>query len=165
MHRACPKWLSTVDKYVNKRKLEEEENYLKFNTTLISKYLSKKLNIQPPLEPRYVEYIYRICIFNLSLFDTNINNNNNNNNNSINGWCDLLRNNDILSTEYFTDINYYHVYSYGNQLNTKLACMFFTGLINEVENFVFNKSKTRAVLKFAHAETIFFIVTMLVRKI
>src|SRR5439155_26796841 len=78
-------------------------------------------------------------------------------------WCDLLKNDDILSTEYFSDIGYYHVYSYGTPLNTKLACRFFTALVNEVENYVFNKSKTKAILRFAHAETIFFIVTMLVR--
>ncbi|CAJ0832111.1 12355_t:CDS:2, partial [Entrophospora sp. SA101] len=136
MHRSCPKWVSTLNKSKNKHKLEQEKNYLNFNVTSISKHLSRKLNIQPPLEPKYLEHIYRICGYDISLFDR----------------------------KYFNDIGYYFLYSYGNQLNTRLACRFFTGLVNEVENLAFNKSKTKAVLRFAHAETILFIITMLVRK-
>ncbi|CAJ0829011.1 9829_t:CDS:2 [Entrophospora sp. SA101] len=162
MHRSCPKWVSTLNKSKNKHKLEQEKNYLNFNVTSISKHLSRKLNIQPPLEPKYLEHIYRICGYDISLFDRsgkNINNGDGDGNGS--RWCNLLRNDDVLSLEYFNDIGYYFLYSYGNQLNTRLACRFFTGLVNEVENLAFNKSKTKAVLRFAHAETILFIITML----
>ncbi|CAG8496448.1 4615_t:CDS:2, partial [Dentiscutata erythropus] len=148
MHHACPLWLDTV-KESNFTRKQQEEKYLNSFISTISRRISDRLKIQPSLDPIHVDYIYRACSFAVSF------------SNKYDTWCSLLEKDDFLQLEYLLDLGYYYSYSYGYQLNTKLACRFFTSFVESVESYLTGRSQVKSTLKFAHAETIMFLATML----
>ncbi|CAG8754980.1 9272_t:CDS:2, partial [Cetraspora pellucida] len=148
MHYACPLWLATVNDSNFTRKWQEEK-YLDAFISIISRRISDRLKIEPPLDPIHINYIYRACSFAVSFSDKN------------DTWCSLLEKDDFLQIEYLLDMGYYYSFSYGYQLNTKLACRFFTSFVESVESYLTGRSEVRSTLKFAHAETIMFLTTML----
>ncbi|CAG8441004.1 3149_t:CDS:2 [Dentiscutata heterogama] len=148
MHHACPLWLDTV-KESNFTRKRQEEKYLNSFISTISRRISDRLKIQPPLDPVHVDYIYRACSFAVSF------------SNKYDTWCSLLEKSDFLQLEYLLDLGDYYSYSYGYQLNSKLACRFFTSFVESVESYLTGRSQVKSTLKFAHAETIMFLATML----
>lgn len=57
--------------------------------------------------------------------------------------------------------NYYR-FSYGNDLNKRLACKLITKLVNSVEKYMNGTSPVKAELFFTHSETLSFLYTILV---
>lgn len=119
--------------------------------SLIAERINKQLRVQPPIKPIHVEYIYRACGFEVSFFG------------NTSTWCSLLTDNDILVLEYFADLRNYYTYSYGSSLNSKLACQLVTSIVRSVDSFLKGISNVKATFKFGHAETIYFLITLLVR--
>ncbi|KAF0344406.1 phosphoglycerate mutase-like protein [Gigaspora margarita] len=149
MHYACPLWLSTVKESSNFTRKQQEEKYLNSFISTISKRISDRLKIHPPLDPIHADYIYRACSFAVSF------------SNEYDTWCSLLEKDDFLKLEYFSDMGDFYSYAYGYQLNTKLACQFFSSFVESVESYLNGQSQVKSTLKFAHAETIIFLTTML----
>ncbi|CAG8662691.1 8834_t:CDS:2 [Ambispora gerdemannii] len=145
MKKACPKWLSTVAR----RKNHEIVTYIKEKLSPIADRINQKLGITPPLEPIHVDYIHRACGFEVAFFRNTTT------------WCSLLTDTDLLTMEYFNDIQHYYLYSYGNRLNSLLACQLITSFVHAVDDGLAGKSEIKSVLRFAHAETIYFLMTLL----
>src|SRR5690242_7948373 len=70
MHNACPLWLATV-KDGNFTRKWQEKKYLNAFISDISRRISDRLKIEPPLDPIHINYIYRACSFAVSFSDKN----------------------------------------------------------------------------------------------
>ncbi|RHZ50270.1 hypothetical protein Glove_502g7 [Diversispora epigaea] len=147
MHHACPIWVNiSKNNPETKRQLE---TFLRTHLSLNVKRINDLLGINPPLKAIHLDYIYRACTFEVTVFDRS------------DTWCSLLKKDDFLKLEFYHDLLYYHYYSYGTLFNTKLACQYYTNMIKSVENFLDGKSQLKSILKFGHAETILFLITMI----
>ncbi|CAG8727585.1 4343_t:CDS:2, partial [Funneliformis mosseae] len=148
MYLACRRWNETVS---TNNKLLDEQAYAYGNKTLtqIANRLSETYHISPPLDPLLVLHVFNNCQFWLAVF------------NRTDAWCSLLSPKELLLTRYYYDLLYYHRYSYGHPLNTRLGCRYLTQLVNGVENYLNGNSSMIADLKNAHSFTIFMILTTL----
>ncbi|GES91251.1 histidine phosphatase superfamily [Rhizophagus clarus] len=147
IHRSCPLWKNTIDK--NNQILEKQvSEFTSTNLTEIANHISKKYNVKNLL-PIHTDYIYKACAFDIIFF------------NEYNSWCKLLRKNDILTLEYFSDMRNYYRFAYGNDLNKRLACRLVTKFVNDVDKYLNGTSTLKADLFFAHSETISFLYTFL----
>src|SRR4051812_24868617 len=115
MHQVCPLWTETVEKSktLTAQTTEFSTKYL----TKIAKRISKSLHLTSELLPEHANSIYKACAFAIAFFD------------ETNTWCSLLNKNEILEIEYFGDIIDYYSYSYGNELNEKLACSLVSNIV------------------------------------
>ncbi|CAG8463121.1 18576_t:CDS:2 [Acaulospora morrowiae] len=146
-HHICPLWVNTI-KYSPAFE-KQKKIFLHTYLSKIAERLSNRFGMRPPLKPIHVDYIYRACSYAVSYSG------------STDTWCSLLEEDDFLKLEYFHDMEKYYTFSYGSPLNTKLACKLYTSLVKSVDTFLEGKSSLKSVLKFAHAETIIFVTTML----
>ncbi|CAG8716776.1 7250_t:CDS:2, partial [Ambispora leptoticha] len=145
MKKACPKWRSTIARSTN----HEMITYIKEKISPIANRITEKLGITPPLKPIHVDHIHRACGFEVAFFRNTTT------------WCSLLTDADLLTMEYFNDMHHYYLYSYGNRLNSLMACQLITSFVRTVDNGLAGKAKFKSVLRFAHAETIYFLMTLL----
>ncbi|CAG8439130.1 13290_t:CDS:2 [Acaulospora colombiana] len=147
MHHACPLWTATVE---NSSVLKEQvEIYIHTHLSKIARRISNQLGIRPPLEAIHAEHIYRACSYAVTYSGR------------IDTWCSLLEEEDFLKLEYLHDMIKYYGFSYGSPLNARMACQFYTGLVKSVDDFLDGKSSIKSMMKFAHAETIIFLTTIL----
>jgi hypothetical protein len=148
MPLSCTFWNDTVAN--NNKVLDEQRS--RFESTKLSKIsdrISKEYDIQ--LEPIHTDYIYAACAYDLIFFE-----------NESFSWCNLLTQEDILTLEYFNDMKNYYTISYGNDLNKRMACNFFSNFVKEVDDYLKGNSTIKANLMFAHRETVTFMYTALV---
>ncbi|CAG8468610.1 25055_t:CDS:2 [Cetraspora pellucida] len=148
MWSACPRWNQTVG---SNFALYTEQTYSYGNKTLapIAERLTKKYNINPPLDPKLVPYLYYYCDFYVLQF------------NRTDTWCGLLSDDDLIFGRYYWNMRSYYQYSYGNPLNEQLGCAFVTQFVNSVEDYLNGKSRMVADLKFAHGFTDYVVLTTL----
>src|SRR5581483_9400248 len=105
----------------NNKILEEQvSQFASTNLTKISDRISKKYNV-PDLKPIHTYYIYKACAFDLIFFNDHDN------------WCGLLHQKDILTLEYLNDLKNYYEFSYGNDLNKRIACKLVSELVKSVD--------------------------------
>ncbi|CAB4374723.1 phosphoglycerate mutase-like protein [Rhizophagus irregularis] len=147
IHRSCPLWKDTVNDN-NKILGKQVSQFTSTNLTEITNRISKKYKVKN-LQPIHADYIYKACAFDIIFF------------NEHNSWCKLLRKKDILTLEYFNDMKNYYRFSYGNDLNKRLACKLITKLVNSVEKYMNGTSPVKAELFFTHSETLSFLYTIL----
>ncbi|CAG8452059.1 10843_t:CDS:2 [Paraglomus occultum] len=148
----CPLWRSIQRNNTTRKR--EMSLYVSKHFPAIVDRISKELSISPPLRPIHAEYIHRACGFEIALY------------NKSDTWCSLLRHDEFKTIEYLGDIGNYYMYSYGNRLNRVMACRLVTNFVERVERAIETRNKgdepwVRGVLRFAHAETIFFLTTLL----
>ena len=148
MHHACPHWAETVEK--NKILETQKNEFLSSYLTKIAKRISESLHLTPELLPEHADHIYKACAFSIAFFD------------DTKTWCSLLNKEEILEIEYFGDIINYYTFSYGHELNEKLGCVLISNIVKSVENYLSGNSTFKADLKFAHGETLEFLITTLV---
>ncbi|KAF0475505.1 phosphoglycerate mutase-like protein [Gigaspora margarita] len=68
---------------------------------------------------------------------------------------------DIIKSRYYWDMSIYYQYSYGNTLNEQTGCVYYTQLVNSVENYLNGSSIMVADLKNGHTHTMFLVLTIL----
>ncbi|RIB23552.1 histidine phosphatase superfamily [Gigaspora rosea] len=132
-HKNCPLANETV---INNNPEYNKQNYTYANTTLkpIADRMTKDYGIYPPLNPYLVPYIYDYCEFWVLHF------------NRTDTWCSLLSEDDIIKTRYYWDM---------------AGCVYYTQLVNSVENYLNGSSIMVADLKNGHANGIFQILATL----
>ncbi|CAI2188775.1 2305_t:CDS:2 [Funneliformis geosporum] len=148
MHNVCPRWLETIEK--NNVVLENEK--AEFNAKYLSKIanrISESYHITPELSPKQAEAIYKACAFAVAFYD------------ETRTWCSLFNQNEILEIEYYGDLLDYYLFSYGNELNEKLGCRLVSNIISNIDKYLVGNSTLKADLKFAHAESLQFLTTIL----
>ncbi|CAG8468651.1 483_t:CDS:2 [Cetraspora pellucida] len=137
MYNACPLWNHTIG---NNFTLYTEQTYSYGNKTLapIAERLTKKYNINPPLDPNLIPYLFYYCEFYVLQF------------NRTDTWCGLLSDDDLTFGRYYWNMRDYYQYSYGNPFNEKLGCAYITQFVNSVEDYLNGKSRMVADIKFGH---------------
>ncbi|KAF0373014.1 phosphoglycerate mutase-like protein [Gigaspora margarita] len=120
-------------------------------TTLkpIADRMTKDYGIYPLLNPHLVPSIFNACQYWVLHF------------NRTNTWCSLLSEHDIIKSIYYFDMTIYYKSLYGNPLNEQLGCVYYTQLVNSVDNYLNGNSIMVADLKNGHAHTMFAILTTL----
>ncbi|KAJ2721384.1 hypothetical protein GGI07_003995 [Coemansia sp. Benny D115] len=97
-----------------------------------------------------VSTMYSLCGYDQSLFA------------NPHHWCTLFDPELTSLLELRNDIRYSHVYGpYGHQINKNIACALFTQIIHDIDQAERDPSNAVSTLRFAHAETIMFISTLL----
>ncbi|CAG8824302.1 37103_t:CDS:2, partial [Gigaspora margarita] len=136
---------------INNNPTFDEQNHIFGNNTLkpIADRMTKDYGIYPPLDPYLVPKIYDACEFWVLHF------------NRADTWCSLLSEDDIIKSAYYVDMIGYYKYSYGNPLNEQTGCVYYTQLVNSVENYLNGSSIMVADLKNGHAHTMIPVLTTL----
>ncbi|CAG8558082.1 16226_t:CDS:2, partial [Gigaspora margarita] len=136
---------------LNNNPTYNQQNYTYANNTLkpIADRMTKDYGIYPPLNPYLVPYIYDACQFWVLHF------------NRTDTWCALLSEDDIIRARYYEDMTIYYQYESGNSLNKQTGCVYYTQLVNSVENALNGSSIMVADLKNGHAHTMFLVLTTL----
>ncbi|RGB44049.1 histidine phosphatase superfamily [Rhizophagus diaphanus] len=147
-HLACARWNQTV--FTN-NKLLDEQLYSYGNKTLkpIANRLSKEYNINPPLDPHLLPFIFNYCqayIVQFHRTDT---------------WCSLLSPKELLLLRYYWDLRSYYILQYGNPFNERVGCGYYTQLVNGVEDYLNGKSEMIADIKNSHGFTLLILFTTL----
>ncbi|RIB23542.1 histidine phosphatase superfamily [Gigaspora rosea] len=129
----------------------DEQKYIFGNNTLkpIADRMTNDYGIYPPLDPNVVPSIYDACEFWVLFF------------NRTDTWCSLLSEDDIIKLAYNVDMINYYKYSFGNPLNEQTGCVYYTQLVNSVENYLNGSSIMVADLKNGHAHTMLSVLTTL----
>ncbi|CAG8777030.1 18563_t:CDS:2, partial [Racocetra persica] len=129
----------------------QPQNYAYGNKTLapIAERMSKKYDINPPLDPSLLPYMFYYCEFWVLQF------------NRTDTWCGLLSDDDLILARYYWNMKSYFQYSYGNPLNEQLGCAYVTQFVNSVEDYLNGKSRMVADMKFGHGFTEFVVLTTL----
>ncbi|KAJ1805338.1 hypothetical protein LPJ56_006557 [Coemansia sp. RSA 2599] len=97
-----------------------------------------------------ISNIYTLCGYDMSLFD------------EAGHWCSLLDTHTLSLLELRSDIKYSRVYGpYGPSLNRRMACALFTQIGREIERALADPENAVSTFRFAHAETVMFISTLL----
>ncbi|ORX41663.1 hypothetical protein BCR36DRAFT_587874, partial [Piromyces finnis] len=156
-HIACPLFNEEVngeDRNEIKDNIKILENkYIQDVTNNVENFLNLK-NI-----PNIVsESIMSICIFEVAL------------NNTRNKFCNLIDKTSFEDYGFYEDYKNYHIKGYYNGVNKWLATPLLKEIVNDIDRELLkqkiplikeNKFNTNIVLRFAHAETIFPLVTLL----
>ncbi|RIB30240.1 histidine phosphatase superfamily [Gigaspora rosea] len=139
------------DTVFNNNSVYNEQNSTYVNTTLspIAERMSKDYGIYPPLNPYLLPHIYNACQFWVLHF------------NRTDTWCSLLSELDIKKLLYYWDMTNYYLREYGNPLNEQIGCVYFTQLVNSVENYLNGSSVMVADLKNGQSYGMFPVLTTL----
>ncbi|CAG8833389.1 23943_t:CDS:2, partial [Gigaspora margarita] len=139
------------DTVFNNNPVYNEQNSTYANTTLspIAERMSKDYGIYPTLNPYLVPHIYDYCGYWVLHF------------NRTDTWCSLLSELDIKKLRYYWDMTNYYLHEYGNPLNEQIGCVYFTQLVNSVENYINGSSIMVADLKNGQSYGMFAILTTL----
>ncbi|CAG8786585.1 244_t:CDS:2, partial [Racocetra persica] len=148
MWNACLRWNQTVSTNFT-RYIEQTYSYSNKTLVPIAERMSKKYNINPPLDPYLVPYIFYYCQFWVLQF------------NRTDTWCGLLSDDELILAKYYWNMRNYYQYSYGNPLNEQLGCAYITQFVNSVEDYLNGKSRMIADMKFAHGFTESVVLTLL----
>ncbi|KAF0373012.1 phosphoglycerate mutase-like protein [Gigaspora margarita] len=137
---------------LNNNPTYDQQNYTYANTTLkpIADRMTKDYGIYPPLNPYLIPSIYDACEFWILHF------------NRTDTWCLLLSELDIIKSVYYWEMTIYYKSLYGNPLNEQLGCVYYTRLVNSVDNYLNGSSIMVADLKNGHGHTMFLELTALV---
>ncbi|CAG8698673.1 12598_t:CDS:2, partial [Gigaspora rosea] len=149
MFTNCLRWNETV---LNNFTEYIEQTYTYGNKTLapIAEKLTKKYNINPPLDPQLVPYIYTYCDFLVLHY------------NRADTWCALLSDDELILARYYWATRNYYQYSYGHiLLMKKMGCAYLTQFVNSVNDYLNGNSRMVADLKFAHGFTESLVLTTL----
>ncbi|CAG8502489.1 1628_t:CDS:2, partial [Racocetra fulgida] len=140
MYLTCRRWNETV---LNNFTFYIEQAYAYGNKTLapIAEKISKKYNVNPPLDPNLLPYIFYYCEFLVLHF------------NRSDTWCGLLNDDELILAGYYWNIRYYFLYSYGHPLNQRMGCVYITQLVNSVDDYLSGNSRMIADLKFGQGFT------------
>ncbi|RIB23536.1 histidine phosphatase superfamily [Gigaspora rosea] len=148
MYTNCLRFNQTV---LNNFTYYIEQTYAYGNKTLapLAEKLTKKYNINPPLDPQLVPSIYTYCDFMVLHYD------------QTDTWCALLSDDEHRLALYYWTMRDYFQYSYGHPLNEKLGCAYLTQFVNSVDDYLNGNSRMVADLKFAHGFTESIVLTTL----
>ncbi|CAG8469320.1 34178_t:CDS:2 [Gigaspora margarita] len=140
MYTNCRRWNETV---LNNFTDYIEQTNIYGNKTLapLAEKLTKKYNINPPLDPKLVPYIYTYCDFLVLHY------------NRADTWCSILSDDELMLAQYYFTMRDYWQYSYGNPLNEKMGCAYITQFVNSVDDYLKGNSRMVVDLKFAHGFT------------
>jgi len=159
-HIACPLFNEEVNSKDNAKikdniKLLENKYIHGVNDNLV-----KVLNLDEV--PSIGESIMSTCIFEVAL------------NNTRNQFCSLIDKNSLENYGFYENYRNYHIKGYYNEVNQWLVTPLFKEIVNDIDKEILqtkvpmkiqNNSNTNIILRFAHAETIFPLITLLVDKI
>jgi len=158
-HIACPLFNEEIngdDKTIINNNIKELED--KYIHSVVNS-IRKKLNIKEV--PNVVgESIMSMCIFEVAL------------NNTRNQFCSLIDKTSLENYGFYEDYRNYHIKGYYNEVNQWLATPLFKEIINDIDKEILKDKiklslskrhnyNTNIVLRFAHAETIFPLITLL----
>jgi hypothetical protein len=133
-HKACPRWQATVgDTDIVDRHLQPYE--LKYLTP-IAKRLSQELQIEKQLDTKDVKKLFSGCVSEMAVHKRH------------DTFCSLFTKQDILALEYIDDIKHYFKYSYGLDINKKMACELGKNILQNMDNHLLKLD-----VKFGHTET------------
>lgn len=142
----CPAWRAQV--HDNDATDLQADQYRLLAETSIADRLTMDLGIN--ITTKDVDSIYTGCAFDVTHHDT------------VDTFCSLLSREDILTLEFREDLSYYYKYSYGNKLNSKVACALVQDLVKEIEAAAEDKDGyDKLSLKFGHTQTVLFLQTFL----
>jgi len=162
-HIACPLFNEEIngsDRTEINNNIKELEN--KYIQSVVNN-ARKKLNLDEV--PNVVgESIMNMCIFEVAL------------NNTRNQFCSLIDKTSLENYGFYEDYRNYHIKGYYNEVNQWLATPLFKEIINDIDKEILKDKikssvrkesnyNTNIILRFAHAETIFPLITLLVSNI
>ncbi|CAG8479750.1 27149_t:CDS:2 [Gigaspora margarita] len=129
----------------------DEQHYIYGNTTLkpIADRMTNDYGINPPLDPYLVPSIFNACQYWVLHF------------NRTDTWCSLLSEHDIIRSMYYFDMTIYSKSLNGNPINDRLGCVYYTQLVNSVDDYLNGNSIMVADLKNGHAHTMFAVLATL----
>ncbi|KAL1920288.1 uncharacterized protein VTP21DRAFT_1434 [Calcarisporiella thermophila] len=147
MKLACPRWLA----YAHTRAKDQLFHY---GATL--KPIASRLNSvlgSTIFDLDEIKSMYKLCGFEYATWKKR-------------SWCDMFEKDEILLMEYANDLGHYYEYGHGNELNEHIGCQLLTSLVNDIRAVLSPPGANatepaKAVFRFGHSETIFFLVTIL----
>ncbi|KAI9274800.1 histidine phosphatase superfamily [Phascolomyces articulosus] len=142
----CKRWKEDIEG--NPVTMSEANKYKERYVGRIAARMTQELGI--PMTTDDVEAVYTGCKFDIT------------HQNRVDTFCTLLAPEDVPILEYRQDLEYYYTYSYGSELNTKLACPLIQSVMQNMENAVNGKEDyTRMDIKVLHSESVFLVVSFL----
>eukprot|EP01133_Synstelium_polycarpum_P002441 gene2441-2774_t len=147
----CQVYVSAINNgTINKN---EQKAYIAANFPAIASDISTKLGLSTIWEPTLttVSSIFSACSYDLAI------------NNITNHWCSLLSQDHILAWEYSQDLSNYWVKSYGHRINYMISSGLLQDIVSQFDSYIVNQDNSNNTysLRFAHAETVIPLVTLL----
>ena len=146
IYEACPKWKKVIGK--------GKSEYAKFvrgpHVRNVTENIYSRLNLKnkTKLTPQNIVEMFLSCAFGTQTDSNDV------------SWCSLFEDDDLKVMEYLNDLKLYWSYSYGRDINYRMACLLYGEITNSFQQYI-KTGKAHGVFQFAHTGTVLPLLTLL----